>query len=221
MEKSTGKPHKPTVAVVKFASCDGCQLTLLNCEEELLALADRIEFAHFAEASSDLRPGPYDLAIVEGSISTPKDLHRIVELRAQSKKLITIGACATAGGVQALRNFADHEDFKKAVYASPEMIDSLAESSPIAQHVQVDFNSSKSFWPWPAADAPKPPPNASANPANGAAPSASLWPRKKPASDRSPKPVAERYARPTTEVATHALDPHRKPTCKPSPKVFC
>ena len=139
MEKSTGKPHKPTVAVVKFASCDGCQLTLLNCEEELLALADRIEFAHFAEASSDLRPGPYDLAIVEGSISTPKDLHRIVELRAQSKKLITIGACATAGGVQALRNFADHEEFKKAVYASPEMIESLAESSPIAQHVQVDF----------------------------------------------------------------------------------
>jgi coenzyme F420-reducing hydrogenase gamma subunit len=139
LEKTMKTQRKPTVAVVKFASCDGCQLTLLDCEDELLAIADRIEFAHFAEASSDLQPGPYDLTIVEGSISTQEDMHRIVNLRAQSKKLITIGACATAGGVQALRNFADSEDFKRAVYASPETIESLAESTPIAQHVQVDF----------------------------------------------------------------------------------
>lgn len=130
---------KPTVAVVKFASCDGCQLTLLDCEDELLCIADQVSFAHFAEASSDLQPGPYDLAIVEGSISTNEDKHRIAKLRSQSKKLITIGACATAGGVQALRNFADHEEFKRAVYASPAMIESLADSTPIAQHVQVDF----------------------------------------------------------------------------------
>lgn len=138
-QKSHKNQGKPRVAVVKFASCDGCQLTLLDCEDELLAIADRIHFAHFAEASSDLRQGPYDLTIVEGSISTLEDQHRIVRLRAQSKKLITIGACATAGGVQALRNFANHEDFKKAVYASPEMIDSLSESTPIAAHVPVDF----------------------------------------------------------------------------------
>jgi Ni,Fe-hydrogenase III small subunit len=130
--KTMKNKRKPTVAVVKFASCDGCQLTLLDCEDELLAIADRIEFAHFAEASSDLQPGPYDLTIVEGSISTTEDMHRIVKLRAQSKKLITIGACATAGGVQALRNFADSEYFKRAVYASPETIESLAESTPIA-----------------------------------------------------------------------------------------
>lgn len=131
--------QKPRIAIVKFASCDGCQLTLLDCEDELLALADRVHFAHFAEASSDLQPGPYDLTIVEGSVSTPEDKHRIVKLRSQSKKLITIGACATAGGVQALRNFADHEDFKQAVYASPDTIESLAHSTPIAEHVQVDF----------------------------------------------------------------------------------
>lgn len=133
------KQGKPRVAVVKFASCDGCQLTLLDCEDELLAIADRVHFAHFAEASSDLQSGPYDLTIVEGSVSTPEDKKRILKLRSDSKKLITIGACATAGGVQALRNFADSEDFKKAVYASPEMIESLADSTPIAQHVQVDF----------------------------------------------------------------------------------
>jgi coenzyme F420-reducing hydrogenase gamma subunit len=130
---------KPRVAVVKFASCDGCQLTLLDCEDELLAIADRVHFAHFAEASSDLQPGPYDLTIVEGSVSTPEDRHRIVKLRAQSKKLITIGACATAGGVQALRNFASSDEYKKAVYASPEMIQTLSDSTPIARHVQVDF----------------------------------------------------------------------------------
>ena len=143
MTKTQEKPgkttKKPTVAVVKFASCDGCQLTLLDCEDELLCIADQVSFAHFAEASSDLQPGPYDLAIVEGSISTNEDKHRIAKLRSQSKKLITIGACATAGGVQALRNFADHEEFKRAVYASPAMIESLADSTPIAQHVQVDF----------------------------------------------------------------------------------
>jgi len=139
-QEKTGKTlKKPTVAVVKFASCDGCQLTLLDCEDELLCIADQVSFAHFAEASSDLQPGPYDLAIVEGSISTNEDKQRIAKLRAQSKKLITIGACATAGGVQALRNFADHEEFKRAVYASPAMIESLADSTPIAQHVQVDF----------------------------------------------------------------------------------
>ena len=130
---------KPRVAVVKFASCDGCQLTLLDCEDELLAIADRVHFAHFAEASSDLQPGPYDLTIVEGSVSTPEDRHRIVKLRAQSKKLITIGACATAGGVQALRNFGNSDEYSKAVYASPEMIQTLADSTPIAQHVKVDF----------------------------------------------------------------------------------
>ena len=139
-QETPGKTtKKPTVAVVKFASCDGCQLTLLDCEDELLCIADQVSFAHFAEASSDLQPGPYDLAIVEGSISTNEDKHRIAKLRSQSKKLITIGACATAGGVQALRNFADHEEFKRAVYASPAMIESLADSTPIAQHVQVDF----------------------------------------------------------------------------------
>lgn len=138
-QKVSKSPGKPRVAVVKFASCDGCQLTLLDCEDELLAIADRVHFAHFAEASSDLQEGPYDLTIVEGSVSTAEDKHRIVRLRAQSKKLITIGACATAGGVQALRNFASHDEFKKAVYASPQLIDSLAKSTPIAEHVPVDF----------------------------------------------------------------------------------
>lgn len=130
---------KPRIAVIKFASCDGCQLTLLDAEDELLPLAESIHIAHFAEASSHLEPGPYDVTLVEGSITTHEDRERLLRLRAASRYLVTIGACATAGGVQALRNFADHDDFLRAVYAHPEYIQSLATSTPIADHVKVDF----------------------------------------------------------------------------------
>jgi coenzyme F420-reducing hydrogenase gamma subunit len=130
---------KPRLAVFKFASCDGCQLSLLDCEDELLAVAGAVEIAHFAEASSRLLEGPYDLSLIEGSITTPQDARRIREIRHQSRLLITIGACATAGGIQALRNFADHAEFMRAVYASPQYIQSLATSTAIADHVPVDF----------------------------------------------------------------------------------
>jgi coenzyme F420-reducing hydrogenase gamma subunit len=127
----------PTLAVWKFASCDGCQLTLLNCEDELLAIAGAVQIASFTEASREVLPGPYDISIVEGSITTPSDAARIREVREKSRFLITIGACATAGGVQALRNFGD--DLAPVVYASPQYIDSLRTSTPIAEHVPVDF----------------------------------------------------------------------------------
>jgi coenzyme F420-reducing hydrogenase gamma subunit len=129
----------PTLAVWKFASCDGCQLTLLDCEDELLALAGQVRITHFLEASSEALPGPYDLSLVEGSITTAADAARIRQVREQSEVLVTIGACATSGGIQALRNFADFDEFRAAVYASPQYIDSLATSTAIADHVLVDF----------------------------------------------------------------------------------
>jgi coenzyme F420-reducing hydrogenase gamma subunit len=129
----------PSLAVWKFASCDGCQLTLLDCEDELLALASRVRFASFTEASSAVLPGPYDLSLVEGSITTAHDAERIRQVREQSRFLVTIGACATAGGIQALRNFADVTEFRAAVYASPQYIDTLATSTPVSAHVPVDF----------------------------------------------------------------------------------
>ncbi|MFA1542648.1 oxidoreductase [Actinomadura monticuli] len=130
---------RPTLAVWKFASCDGCQLTLLDCEDELLALTGVIEIAHFLEASSAAGDGPYDVSLVEGSITTPADLDRVRHVREVSRTLITIGACATAGGVQALRDFADVEEFASVVYARPEYIATLARSTPISAHVPVDF----------------------------------------------------------------------------------
>jgi sulfhydrogenase subunit delta len=131
--------EKPTLAVWKFTSCDGCQLSLLDLEDELLAIADTLEIAHFLEASSATVAGPYDVSLVEGSITTAHDEERIREIREASKFLISIGACATAGGIQALRNFADMEGFLAAVYATPEYVSTLATSTPISDHVVVDL----------------------------------------------------------------------------------
>ena len=130
---------KPKLSVWKFSSCDGCQLSLLDCEEELLDVAGAVEIAYFLEASSATAKGPYDLTLVEGSITTPHDAERIHEIRRASKVLVSIGACATTGGIQALRNFAHVGDFVSAVYARPDYISTLRTSTAIADHVPVDF----------------------------------------------------------------------------------
>ena len=130
---------KPKLAVWKFSSCDGCQLSLLACEDELLDVAEHVEFAYFLEATRAQLNGPYDISLVEGSITTAEEIERIHQVRKQSKILITIGACATAGGIQALKNFADVDDFISAVYAHPEYIKTLKSSTAIADHVPVDL----------------------------------------------------------------------------------
>ena len=133
------KKSKPRLGVWKFASCDGCQLTLLDCERELLTVAGKIDIAYFPEATRGSVKGRYDVALVEGSITTSHDARRILEVRQRSRILITIGACATAGGIQALRNFADVKEFVSIVYARPDYIETLSISTPIADHVPVDF----------------------------------------------------------------------------------
>jgi coenzyme F420-reducing hydrogenase gamma subunit len=130
---------RPRIGIVKFASCDGCQLTLLDLEDELLAIAERIDIVEFAEATSHRSDGPFDILFVEGSISTPEQAADIVRLRAATTTLVTIGACATSGGIQALRNFADVREWIPLVYASPEFVSTLDTSTPIADHVQVDL----------------------------------------------------------------------------------
>jgi coenzyme F420-reducing hydrogenase gamma subunit len=130
---------KPRLGVFKFASCDGCQLSLLDCEDELLAVAGAVQIAFFPEASREYLEGPYDVTLVEGSITTPHDIQAIRKVREDSKFLITIGACATAGGIQALRNWKDVTEFTRCVYAHPEYISTLETSTPIADHVAVDF----------------------------------------------------------------------------------
>ncbi len=126
------------VGIAKMASCDGCQLTLLDLETELLALSERFEIVEFPEASSLRSAGPFDVLLVEGSISAPDQAAEIVELRRQAKVLVTIGACASYGGIQALRNWSNHDAFRAAVYAHPEFIESLDTATPVSDHVKVD-----------------------------------------------------------------------------------
>ena len=131
--------RKPKLAVWKFASCDGCQLSLLELEDELLELADAVTIAYFPEATRAVVRGPYDISLVEGSITTPHDEERIRQIRRRSKLLIAIGSCATAGGIQALRNFGDAAEYVSYVYASPEYIETLLHSTAISEHVDVDM----------------------------------------------------------------------------------
>ena len=130
---------KPTLAVFKFASCDGCQLSLLDAEDELLAVTEAVEVAYFLEARTREIEGPYDVGLVEGSVTTAHDAERIKDIRKKCKLLVTIGACATAGGIQALKNWADADDYVRTVYAHPEYVKTLKTSTPINDHVLVDF----------------------------------------------------------------------------------
>ena len=131
--------RKPSVAVYKFSSCDGCQLSLLNLEDEILDLAGAVEIAFFLEATSKISPGPYDIALIEGSISTPHEAARIVEIRQQAGFVVALGTCATSGGIQALRNFASVDDYAMIVYQHPEFLDTLETSTPISEHIKIDL----------------------------------------------------------------------------------
>ncbi len=131
--------HRPKLAVYKFSSCDGCQLSLLNLGEDLLTLSGRVEIAFFLEATSRVHPGPYDIALVEGSVTTPEEVERIHRIREEADIVIALGTCAAIGGVQALRNFADAAEMARTVYPHPEYLDYLAKSTPLHEHIQVDY----------------------------------------------------------------------------------
>ncbi len=216
--------RRPRLAVWKFASCDGCQLSLLDCEDELLAVAGAVEIANFPEATSAFIPGPYDLSLVEGSILTAHDAERIQEVRRQSRHLVTIGACATAGGIQALRNFRDAQECIAAVYASPQYIDTLATSTPISEHVPVDFELRgcpinkaqlvEVISAFLAGRKPGIPRTACAWSASGAARSVS-WSRARPAWGRSRMRAAAPSARPMRAAAMAASGPWKPPTPPP------
>lgn len=133
------KNNKPKLAVFKLSSCDGCQLSILDAEDELLAVLGAVDIAYFPEASSRMLPGPYDIGLIEGSVTTPHDVELARQIRKDCKVLITIGACATAGGIQALRNWKDVKEFAKIVYAQPQYISTLDRSMPVASFIHVDF----------------------------------------------------------------------------------
>ncbi len=130
--------RRPRVGVTKLASCDGCQLTILDLEDELLAIAERFDIVEFPEATSNRSAGPFDVLLVEGSVSTDEQRQELLRLRSVSTTLVTIGACATAGGIQAIRNWSEHGPWAASVYPQPGLVDSLATATPVADHVVVD-----------------------------------------------------------------------------------
>lgn len=131
---------RPAIAVHKFSSCDGCQLAFLNAGDELVALSRQVDIRHFLEAGFADEDARVDIAFVEGSISTDEEVARIRRVRANSRLVVTIGACATAGGLQALRNLDDsHGAWKRAVYTSPDVIRTLDRAEPVATHIKVDL----------------------------------------------------------------------------------
>ncbi len=139
MKRATPSKDKLKLAVWKFSSCDGCQLSILDCEDELLDLTKAVDIAYFPEATRAVTPGPYDISLVEGSISTPEEAQKIQKVRRQSQILVAIGACATSGGIQALRNYGQLGAMCSTVYQHPEWIESLEKSTPIKNHVFVDY----------------------------------------------------------------------------------
>lgn len=135
---SSAAPARPRVGVAKLTSCDGCQLTMLDLEDQLLDIAGAFEIVEFPEATSNRSSGPYDVLLVEGSVSTPEQVEWITELRRRAGVLVTIGACATAGGIQALRNWGNEPAWRASVYPRPELLETLATSTPVSDHVSVD-----------------------------------------------------------------------------------
>lgn len=131
--------NKPRIAIHKFTSCDGCQLAFLNAGEALFTLSEMVNIVHFAEAGFVNPELPVDIALIEGSISTSHEVERIKKIRDNARYLITIGACATAGGIQALRNTAKHNEWMSSIYASPQWIATLDTSTAISNHVYVDW----------------------------------------------------------------------------------
>ncbi|GAB4422734.1 MAG: sulfhydrogenase subunit delta [Thermodesulfovibrionales bacterium] len=130
---------RPRIGIFKFTSCDGCQLSVLNLEEEILDLIEVFDIAYFREASDRPLKGPFFMAVVEGSITTDKQRKEIIEVREMTRYLITIGACATSGGLQALRNWSSLSAYKNYIYPSPDAISALSTSTPISEHVYVDY----------------------------------------------------------------------------------
>ena len=130
---------KQRVGIFKLTSCSGCQLSILNMEDELLSIIDLFNIAYFREATDNELKGEFDISFVEGSISTDWQKKEIIDIRWRSRALVTIGACATSGGLQALRNWSSLEGYKKYVYQSPEAINALSTSTPVSDHVYVDY----------------------------------------------------------------------------------
>jgi len=132
---------KPRIAIFDFACCEGCQLQIVNMEEDLLNLLSVVDPVEWREAMSD-QSDEYDIAIIEGSITRAKDEEPLRLIRERAKILIALGACATIGGVNKLKNNFDLGEVREAVYGAAASMPHLTTAPVKAIHevVKVDYN---------------------------------------------------------------------------------
>lgn len=131
---------KPTLAIAGLTACSGCQLTLLNCEEELTELLQRFGIRYFPLGLTEHTiSGPLDAALVEGAVSTPDDLEILMKLRSSSRLLVAVGTCALWGGVAAMKNRETRTDLVTAVYGPAASSPQTFNPQPLQRFVKVDF----------------------------------------------------------------------------------
>lgn len=131
---------KPKIGIFSFTCCEGCQLEILNCEDELLDIAGAVDIVSFGMAQSNNPDVEMDVAFVEGTIVQADEVEVLKKIRERSRLLIAIGACATYGGVAAIDRDRDREELKRIVYGKDgDFIPSIT-PSPLYEHVKVDFS---------------------------------------------------------------------------------
>jgi len=134
---------KPKVAFFDFASCEGCQLQIINLEESILDLINIVDVVSFREAMKE-HADNYEIAFIEGSIVRPMDEERLKKIRERANILVALGACACIGGVNSLRNQYTAEEVKSMVYGDADMKDNaffdiLPETKAVDEVVRVDY----------------------------------------------------------------------------------
>jgi len=133
-----GRKDKIKVAFFDFTGCEGCQLNKLNLENDLLDILEHVEIVEFREAMDD-KADEYDIAFVEGSITTPECVTRIHDIRRRSKVLVALGACATNGGINALKNIHDIDEVRERVYGKDKYLFPTIPVMPVHAIVKVDY----------------------------------------------------------------------------------
>lgn len=126
------------IGIFKFASCDGCQLAFFDIADKLVEI-EQLNISYFLEGQSENNFDKFDISFIEGSISTPEDIETVKKIREKSKKVVLIGACATSGGIQSIRNYLNYEEILNYVYPSPEYIKSLEKSFPASDFINVEY----------------------------------------------------------------------------------
>ncbi len=130
---------KPRVVVVGLASCFGCQLQITNTDPNLMELLDQIDLEYWQLVTSETMPETYDVAIIEGSITTKESEELVRQVRERATYVMAIGACAVTGGVtgMAYDHLAERTD---EVYGAnvPAACGEMIQPRPVSDVIAVD-----------------------------------------------------------------------------------